>query len=165
MADTSHGNHRMTFQRDRLPDPQTGVERHGITVLRYGKRLRMACPSHGGHNPNFSMHRETGAFLCFVCGVKGGDIVAFEMLVTGCDFVTACKALGAWDHNKPDPNAIKRKPLPFNARDALDILATETNLVAIAAANVANGVKLTPDDLMRVLKAAGRIKVMQEACA
>jgi hypothetical protein len=87
------------------------------------------------------------------------------MQVTGQDFVAAAKALGAWQDDPQDVNAPKRKPLPFPARDALEILAAEANLVAVAAGNVANGVTLTAEDLHRVMKAAGRIQVIQEACA
>lgn len=155
----------MTFQRDRLPDPVTYYESEGL-VLQPGRKWRTTrCESHGGSD-SMRINTETGAFSCMAgCGLRGGDVLAYQMQVVGQDFVTAAKVLGAWDYDKPDANAIKRRPLPFPARDALEILATEANLVAIAAGNVANGVQLTPEDLMRVLKAAGRIQVIQEACA
>lgn len=154
----------MGFEKDKLPDPVTYYESEGLVLQGRGKWRTTRCESHGGSD-SMRINTETGAFCCMAgCGLRGGDVLAYQMQVVGQDFVSAARVLGAWVDDKPDPNAVKRKPLPFNARDALEILATETNLVAIAAGNVANNVQLTPEDLMRVLKAAGRIQVIQEAC-
>jgi DNA primase len=39
------------------------------------------CPFHDDHHRgNFRVNLDTGAFTCFACGVKGGDIVAFTQL-------------------------------------------------------------------------------------
>jgi hypothetical protein len=48
------------------------------------------CPFHDDRRPSFSVNRETGRWQCFSgkCGHKG-DIFAFEMLISGCDFRTA----------------------------------------------------------------------------
>jgi len=36
------------------------------------------CPFHDDHRSgNFRIHLESGAFKCFSCGEKGGDIIAF----------------------------------------------------------------------------------------
>ena len=51
------------------------------------------------------------------------------------------------------------------SRDALALLASETSLVAIAAANVAHGVALTQIDLNRLLTAASRIASIGELFA
>ena len=80
-------------------------------------------------------------------------------------FVQAAKALGAWQDDPRDESQPKRKPIPLPARDALEILATEALLVAVAAGNIAHGVKLSAEDRARVMQAAGRIKVIAEASA
>ena len=155
----------MTFQRDHLFDSVTFYESQGLVLQRGGKWRTTGCAGHGGSD-SMRINTQTGAFACMAgCGLRGGDVLAYQMQVTGQDFVAAAKALGAWQDDPQDVNAPKRKPLPFPARDALEILAAEANLVAVAAGNVANGVTLTAEDLNRVMKAAGRIQVIQEACA
>jgi len=54
------------------------------------------CSFHEDNRPSLSVHNGRGAFTCFACGVKGGDLIAFVMLRDGLDFKAACKALGAW---------------------------------------------------------------------
>ena len=109
------------------------------------------------------INTHTGAFVCMAgCGAKGGDVLAYEMADTGTDFVTAAKAIGAWvDDGMPAPS----RPTAIPPRDALQILATEANLVAVAAGNVAHGVKLTQIDLDRVMQAASRITFIAEVFA
>jgi hypothetical protein len=46
-------------------------------------------------HPSLSIHRD-GAFTCHACGVKGGSVIDFEMLLSGTDFKTAARDLGAW---------------------------------------------------------------------
>ena len=85
------------------------------------------------------------------------------MKAHGLEFVDACKALGAWiEDGRP---AIQTKPTPLPARAALQVLAVEANLVAVAAGNVAHGVALTQVDLSRVLTASGRITRLVEVFA
>ena len=38
---------------------------------------------------------ETGAFTCFACGAKGGDIIAFAQLLYGLDFYPTLQKLAA----------------------------------------------------------------------
>ena len=36
------------------------------------------CPFHDDHSPgSFKINLENGAFVCFSCGAKGGDIISF----------------------------------------------------------------------------------------
>jgi DNA primase len=51
---------------------------------------------HEDGHASLSIHRERGAFRCFACGARGGDVLAFEMLRSGADFKRAARALGAW---------------------------------------------------------------------
>ena len=45
------------------------------------------CPFHADkHAGSFRVNLETGAFVCFACGTKGGDIVAFIQQRDGLSF-------------------------------------------------------------------------------
>jgi hypothetical protein len=54
------------------------------------------CVFHEDGHASLSIHRERGAFRCFACDARGGDVLAFEMLRSGADFKSAARALGAW---------------------------------------------------------------------
>lgn len=57
---------------------------------------RGLCPFHADTLAgSFYIHAATGAFKCFSCGAKGGDILAFHMQLKGCSFTDACKQIGA----------------------------------------------------------------------
>lgn len=145
----------MGFERDRLPDAESYYASEGLTFReRHGQWRTTECRFHGGSD-SMRINTKSGAFVCMAgCGAKGGDVLAYEMASTGTDFPTAAKALGAWvDDGNPAP----ARPTPLPARDAILILATEANLVAIAAGNVAHGVALTQIDLDRLMVAASRI--------
>ena len=150
----------MSFDRTRLPDPTdyyTGTA--GLVFReRKGKWRTTACNFHGGRD-SMRINTSTGAFCCMAgCGARGGDVLAYHQAEHGQDFTTAAKELGAWiDDGKPAPS----RPTPLPARDALHLLARESALVAIAAANVANGVTLAANDLKRLLQAAGRINAVK----
>ena len=45
------------------------------------------------HTGSFRVNLDTGAFCCFSCGAKGGDIVAFTMQRDGLAFPDALKQL------------------------------------------------------------------------
>ena len=152
----------MGFERDRLPDAESYYQSHGLKLDGKGKWRTTECRFHGGSD-SMRINTHTGAFVCMAgCGAKGGDVLSYEMADAGTDFVTAAKALGAWvDDGRPAPS----RPTAIPPRDALQILATEANLVAVAAGNVAHGVKLTQIDLDRVMQAASRITFIAEVFA
>lgn len=151
----------MGFIRERLPDPVSYFEGRGHTLFnRRGKSFRTDCTLHGGSNPNLSVNRDTGAYHCFSCGAKGGNVLDFELALTGADFVTAVKALDAWDDKVA---AAPYKPIPFNARDGLELLNAESGLIALEATRISKGIQPTGDDLARILHAAKRIQVIREA--
>lgn len=56
----------------------------------------------------------------------------------------------------PSGHEPQRAPRLLTAGQALELLTTEAALVAVAASNVARGVLLSPGDLERLQKAAGR---------
>ena len=152
----------MGFERDRLPDAESYYQSHGLKLDGKGKWRTTECRFHGGSD-SMRINAHTGAFVCMAgCGARGGDVLAYHMAENGLDFVTAAKALGAWvDDGMPAPS----RPTAIPPRDALQILATESNLVAVAAGNVAHGVKLTQIDLDRVMQAASRITFIAEVFA
>lgn len=155
----------MTLLRDRLPDPVAYYEAQGLPLQRGGKWRSTRCDFHDGSD-SMRIKVETGAFRCMNCEARGGDVLAYQMAIHGQDFVAAAKALGAWQDDPRDKHQPRRRPLPFPARDALEILADEANLVAVAAGNVAHGVVMRGPDLERLMQAAGRIRVIaREACA
>lgn len=52
------------------------------------------CPFHADKKPgSFKVNLETGAFTCFSCGAKGGDIISFTMLKEGLPFTAALRQL------------------------------------------------------------------------
>ncbi len=148
----------MSLVRNHLPGAVEYFESQGYVFQeRKGKWRTTKCINCG--KPHFRVNTETGSGVCMTgCGAKGGDVLAFQMALHGQDFVTACKALGAWQDDPKDTAAPRRRPLPFPARDALEVLEVEANLVAIAAGNVAHGVALSGGDRMRLMQAAGRIR-------
>lgn len=148
------------FDRSRLPDPLSYFESIGLVLEGRGKWRTAPCVFHGGRD-SMRVNVETGAFVCMAgCGARGGDVLAYHRAVTGDDFVAAARALGAWvDGGRPAPH----RPAPFPARDALELLAREATLIAVAACNVGHGVQLSDEDRRRLLQAAGRVQALVEA--
>jgi hypothetical protein len=53
------------------------------------------CPFHEDtHRGNFRVNLDTGAFCCFACGAKGGDLIAFHQRVRNLSFPDAVADLG-----------------------------------------------------------------------
>ena len=52
------------------------------------------CPFHADNRAgSFRVNLETGAFICFSCGAKGADIIAFTQLRDGLSFPEALRKL------------------------------------------------------------------------
>ena len=151
----------MGFNRDALPEPKGYYEAQGLTFReRKGKWRTTRCDFHHGSD-SMRVNVQTGAFACMSCGASGGDVLAYEMALTGADFVTAAKALGCWsDDGKP---VQQQKPTPLSARAALQALSFEALLVALEAARIARGATPTEADKARVLAASNRIIRLVEA--
>ncbi|MXS81519.1 CHC2 zinc finger domain-containing protein [Nitrosomonas oligotropha] len=76
----------LDFYRSELPDmpPPRGS----------GWRDGGLCPFHPDkHAGSFRVNLETGAFTCFSCGTKGGDIIAFVQQRDGLSFPEAVQKL------------------------------------------------------------------------
>ena len=152
----------MGFERDRLPDAESYYMAQGLRLTGNGKWRTTECRFHGGSD-SMRINLSNGAFVCMAgCGARGGDVLAYHMAEHGQDFVTAAKELGAW---VDDGRTTRTTPTPLPARDAIQILATEANLVAVAAGNIAHGLVLTDDDRTRLMTAAGRINRIGEMFA
>ena len=153
----------MSFDRNRLPDPLSYYEAHGLEFReRKGKWRTTRCEFHNGTD-SMRVNSDSGAFVCMAgCGARGGDVLAYHMAAQGLDFITAAKELNCWTD---DGNAAPARPTPLPARDALMVLAAEANFVAVAAANLAHGVALSQVDLSRLLLASGRVSRIAEVFA
>ena len=153
----------MPFDRRNLPDPISYYESEGLKLTSRGKWRTTECKFHGGSD-SMRINTDSGAFACMAgCGARGGDVLAYHMAQHGLEFVEAAKALGAWiDDGKP---ATQHKPTPLSPRQALEVLAAEANLVAIAAGNMAQGVHLTIAERQRLLTASNRITRLVEVFA
>lgn len=151
------------FDKNALPEPLSYFEAEGVKLQSRGKWRTAACTFHGGSD-SMRINTATGAWVCMAgCGARGGDVLAYHMALHGLDFITAAKALGAWiDDGSPNK---PHRPRPLPAIEAIRLLAFESNLTAIAAGNIANGVALTNIDLARVFVAAQRITKIQELFA
>ena len=150
------------FLRENLPDPVSYFESEGLKLQGKGKWRTTSCSFHGGSD-SMRINTATGAWVCMSCNAKGGDVLAHFIAEHGVDFVTAAKALRAWDDNGSPDKPHRPKPLP--ASQAIQVLAFESTLTAVAAGNIAHGVLLTDTDRARLRVAAKRINTISEAFA
>lgn len=152
----------MSFQRHLLPNAMSYFEEQGlkITGSKKGKWFTTECHFHGGSD-SMRVNQATGGWVCMACGAKGGDLISYEMHLTGDDFITAAKRLGAWINDGTSSES--NKPLPFSKGLALEVLNIEANHVLIAAENVAYGVVLTDVDIEQLRLSAVRIRTVVEA--
>lgn len=149
------------FRKDLLPDTRSYLDAQGLKAEGRGKWVTTECRLHGGSD-SLRWNLATGGWICMACGEKGGDVLAFHMKATGQDFVTAAKEMGAWEGDSSDEDR-QRRPRALPAGAALQVLASEALLVAVAAANVAKGVVLSDDDRARLRTAAARVAAVREA--
>lgn len=106
------------------------------------------CPAHDDRRPSLSVRElDDGRVLlhcfagCPVEDVLGAFGLEFDAL---------------FPRRRIENAPSERRPFP--AADVLAALADEAHLVAVAAANIAQGVSLTDDDRARLMTAAERIE-------
>jgi hypothetical protein len=88
---------KSSFNRSLLPSPESFWAEHGVNLQGRHGWILVKCAFHEDGHPSLNVHVESGAFKCHACGAKGGDVLAAYRLLTGCDFMTAAKALNAWE--------------------------------------------------------------------
>lgn len=148
----------MSLDKSRLPDPQSYYEAQGLRLTgpQRAKWKTTRCEFHDGSD-SMRINTHSGAFVCMAgCGARGGDVLAFHMAAHGLGFIEACQDLGAWVDDGKVPAAVPR-PTPLPARDALQLLAIEARIVAMAASNIAYGTTLSDNDRARLRQCANRI--------
>lgn len=143
------------FERDQLPDAAAYFEGEGLTLKGRGKWRTTECKFHGGSD-SMRIHLDRGAFVCMSCGAKGGDLLAYHMATHGMGFVEAAKVLGAY---REDGTAHQggTRPAILPARALLALVAAELHVASIIAADMGRGQRISADDKVRLLAAAGRI--------
>lgn len=117
------------------------------------------CPFHLDNKPgSYRINTETGAFKCFSCGTKGGDVIAWTMERDDLSFQDALQKLA--DEYGIKGHAISGKKKPFTAREALLTLEKEALILNLAAADVVNGKPFSESDFERVKFARDRIQTV-----
>ena len=144
------------YRRELLPDPVSYYEGQGLMFIGSHRApwRTTECRFHGGSDC-MRIKVATGAFVCMNCGARGGDVVAYHMAAHGLSFLEAAKQLGAWVGSEIFQGHIR--PNQFSTRDAMRVVNFEVTLLAIEGSRMAKGIKPSPEDLERILVAAGRI--------
>jgi hypothetical protein len=94
------------FDRAALPVPRVFYESE-LGELRRPSRgwacPKAGCPFHASKSKtSFRLHLESGAFRCFGCGAKGGDVLSFARLRYHMDFRQAAGYVGAFIEVTPE---------------------------------------------------------------
>ena len=149
----------MAVDQSRKPPTQDAVQHYGATLVHgKGKWFTFSCVFHGGSD-SLRVNTATGGWCCMACDKKGGDSIAYLMELEGIGFVEAAKKLDCWvDDGRSTPT----KPALFTARQALEVLSSEANLIAITALSVAAGNPITQADKERLIQAARRVQFVSE---
>jgi hypothetical protein len=127
-------------------------------VKRTGQESYIACcPAHADKNPSMTItEKDDGRVLlhCFAgCSVEeilGSVGMTFDDLFPE-------RLPDPYAHNKPER-------IPFNPRDVLAAVSTESLITALAASDVARGVPLSEDNRKRLLDAVSRLQSAAEMC-
>lgn len=108
------------------------VERY-VKLRRAGKEYTGLCPFHAEDSPSFTVIPAKGFVHCFGCGAHH-DAIGFIQAITGCEFVEACKQLGASDFRAAREDVRKEADEPLDVEwvplmpvppDAVDLMAGE----------------------------------------
>lgn len=153
----------MSFDRSKLPSPEEYFCSQGLGLQGHRRATWKTSPCHfHGGSDSLRINTLTGGWICMACGEKGGDVLSYHMRITGMDFCAAAKDLNAWDDRQAPAASTSMKARPLPAGAALQVLADESRLAAVAACNVAQGVVLSDQDRSRLLQASARISLIAE---
>ncbi len=76
-----------------------------VALKKTGKVLKGLCPIHAEKTPSFTVSPARKSWHCFGCG-KGGDVIGFAQFIHNCDFVEACRMLGANERPEAPPQPL-----------------------------------------------------------
>jgi len=88
---------KQVFDLKKLPTPVDYFTGLDYQFKGNGTWRKTICPFHEDTKPSLAVHMDKGAFKCFSCGAKGGDVLAFHRQLHKMSFIDACKDLGAWE--------------------------------------------------------------------
>ena len=112
------------------------------------------CPAHEDRSPSLSVRQTPdGSILVHCFGGCGPEAVVAAL---------GLQLRALYPPRQVNGTEPKRQPRLLTAGQALELLQTEATLIAVAAGNIANGVRLTQHDLARLLVAAGRVGWLRE---
>ena len=89
-------NSKSNFDRTKLPRPADYFAQQSLKLTGGGEWRNVVCPFHDDTKPSLRIRPDTGSFRCMVCGVHGGDVLAFHQQRYGLSFKQAAQQLGAW---------------------------------------------------------------------
>lgn len=89
--------YKQTFDLTKIPSPAEYFSGMDYQFKGHGTWRKTICPFHEDSRPSLVVNMDKGAFKCFACGAKGGDVIAFHQLLHKMSFVDACKDLEAWE--------------------------------------------------------------------
>lgn len=84
------------FDRCHLPEPYDYFVQYFPHLKKKSRWVSVLCCFHEEKRPSLRLNLETGAFRCFGCGVRGGDILSFHQQRYQLTFVEAARFFGAW---------------------------------------------------------------------
>jgi hypothetical protein len=86
------------FLRAYLPNPQRyyAVQFPDMKLHPKSLWISVLCCFHKENSPSLRINLHSGGFICFGCGVKGGDLVAFHQRRYGLTFIQTVDFFNAW---------------------------------------------------------------------
>jgi DNA primase len=88
------------FDRKKLPSPVDYYQRQFPKLKVKPKWTNVSCPFHEDSKPSLGIDLTTGGFHCFSCGIRGSDLVSFQMKRYQMTFCEAISFLGAWCYDR-----------------------------------------------------------------
>lgn len=90
------------LRRDNLPNPlyYYAAQFPGMKLKHATHWISVLCCFHDDTSPSLRLNLHSGGFICFACGIKGGDVIAFHRQRYGLSFVATLdffQAWGEWD--------------------------------------------------------------------
>jgi hypothetical protein len=85
------------FNSFRLPKPSHYYAQYFPNLKIHTECVSVHCCFHDDAHPSLRLNLRNGAFRCFGCGAKGGDVLAFHQQRFQLTFIEAVSFLGAWD--------------------------------------------------------------------